>query len=141
PAGKGSHPEYTLTPQGEELMEALFVFITWGDHWLAGEAGPPMLLCHKSCKNATTAIVRCSECGERLHASETYLRPGPSARVGLCTGGGGSSPKPRRARSGSWSTSGVTRRSTWRRSQSRRWWSLPDAPGNRRKSTPWSLLD
>lgn len=73
--------EYVLTEKGRELMQALFVLISWGDRWTAGEAGPPMLLRHRACGEAVQAEVTCSACGEPLHARDVRLEPGPGARV------------------------------------------------------------
>ena len=74
--------EYVLTEKGRELIEPLLALISWGDRWLAEDAGPPMLLRHKGCGEAVEAQVRCSCCGERLHAKEVRLEPGPGLRIG-----------------------------------------------------------
>ena len=34
---------YVLTAKGSELVDLLMVMVAWGDKWLAGEAGPPVL--------------------------------------------------------------------------------------------------
>ncbi|HLQ55466.1 MAG TPA: winged helix-turn-helix transcriptional regulator [Streptosporangiaceae bacterium] len=39
--------EYVLTVKGLELSEVLMVMVRWGDKWLAGEAGPPVLHRHR----------------------------------------------------------------------------------------------
>jgi DNA-binding HxlR family transcriptional regulator len=72
--------EYHLTDKGRELVEVLLVLISWGDRWTAGRAGPPMLMRHESCGQLVGAEVTCSACGERLHAHDTRLEPGPGAR-------------------------------------------------------------
>ena len=77
--------DYVLTEKGRELMSAFLTLIGWGDRWQAGRAGPPMLLRHESCGAAVDAEVRCSHCGEPLHADEVHLEPGPGARVGRGT--------------------------------------------------------
>ena len=82
--------EYYLTQRGKELMEALLVLISWGDRWQAEDAGPPMLMRHKTCGEAVEAHATCSCCGERLHADDVRLEPGPGARSGW-----GSKPHPR----------------------------------------------
>ena len=41
--------EYRLTQMGRELSPILVALMRWGDHYLAGEAGPPTLLVHKPC--------------------------------------------------------------------------------------------
>ncbi|MGW6505919.1 winged helix-turn-helix transcriptional regulator, partial [Nonomuraea angiospora] len=38
--------EYHLTVKGAELVDLLMVMAGWGDKWLAGEAGPPVLYRH-----------------------------------------------------------------------------------------------
>ncbi|WP_049558999.1 winged helix-turn-helix transcriptional regulator, partial [Nonomuraea sp. SBT364] len=38
--------EYHLTAKGAELIDLLMVMTRWGDKWLAGEAGPPVLCRH-----------------------------------------------------------------------------------------------
>lgn len=41
--------EYTLTEKGTELCDVLLVLRRWGDKWLAGEEGPPVLNRHRAC--------------------------------------------------------------------------------------------
>ena len=41
--------EYVLTEKGAELVDLLMVMVAWGDKWLAGEAGPPVLYRHHAC--------------------------------------------------------------------------------------------
>jgi DNA-binding HxlR family transcriptional regulator len=77
--------EYMLTEKGKELMEALLVLISWGDRWAVKKDGPPMLMRHKKCGKTVRAEVTCSCCGERLHADEVRLEPGPGAREGWGT--------------------------------------------------------
>jgi DNA-binding HxlR family transcriptional regulator len=77
--------EYLLTEKGEELMQALFPLIAWGDRWAAGAEGVPMLLRHRSCGEVAAPAVTCSQCGEPLRAAEVRIEPGPGARVGRGT--------------------------------------------------------
>ncbi len=69
--------EYALTQKGEELMDVLFAVAAWGDRWMAGDAGRPALLHHRTCGEITHAEVRCAACGEALHAADTDVAPGP----------------------------------------------------------------
>jgi DNA-binding HxlR family transcriptional regulator len=71
--------EYLLTEKGSELSDVLLAITAWGDRWTAGEAGPPVLLRHKSCGELTHAELRCAHCGELLHASEVDVELGPGA--------------------------------------------------------------
>jgi DNA-binding HxlR family transcriptional regulator len=69
--------EYVLTEKGLELCEVLMAITAWGDRWTAGEAGPPVLLRHRTCGQLTHAEVRCAQCGEALHASDISFELGP----------------------------------------------------------------
>ncbi|MDF5753646.1 helix-turn-helix domain-containing protein [Spongiactinospora sp. TRM90649] len=78
-----THPlryEYTLTEKGGELCDLLLVMARWGDRWLAGEAGPPVLTRHHACGKISHVELICSECGEPMHAMDADPLPGPGAR-------------------------------------------------------------
>ncbi|MGE0734304.1 MAG: winged helix-turn-helix transcriptional regulator [Alphaproteobacteria bacterium] len=77
-----THPprnEYRLTEMGLALYPALLTMIAWGDKWLAGKAGPPLLLTHKTCGKHFHAEIRCSACDEKIYARDVLYRPGPGA--------------------------------------------------------------
>jgi len=44
--GQRTRQEYVLTPKGRDLLPAVIALMQWGDRWLAGEAGPPVVLSH-----------------------------------------------------------------------------------------------
>jgi DNA-binding HxlR family transcriptional regulator len=69
--------EYVLTQKGLEFVDVLMVMAAWGDRWTAGEAGPPVLRRHRSCGQITQPELRCSGCGEPLHAGDVDVEPGP----------------------------------------------------------------
>jgi DNA-binding HxlR family transcriptional regulator len=71
--------EYVLTAQGTELLELLMVMVAWGDKWLAGEAGPPVLYRHHGCGEISRPELRCAHCGEPMHPGDIELLPGPGA--------------------------------------------------------------
>jgi DNA-binding HxlR family transcriptional regulator len=71
--------EYVLTDKGAELLDLLIVMVGWGDKWLAGTAGPPVLYRHHACGQITHADLRCADCGEPMHADDVQLIPGPGA--------------------------------------------------------------
>jgi len=73
--------EYVLTPKGLELFEVLMVMVRWGDKWLAGEAGPPVLYRHHACGRIGHVELRCSECGEPMRATDIDVLPGPGSAV------------------------------------------------------------
>lgn len=67
--------DYVLTGKGWQLCDILLAITAWGDQWTASEAGPPALLRHRHCGHLTTAEIRCSHCGELLHAADTEVTP------------------------------------------------------------------
>jgi DNA-binding HxlR family transcriptional regulator len=71
--------EYVLTEKGAELRDLLMVMVAWGDKWLAGDAGPPVLYRHHTCGELTRVDLRCAHCGQPMHASDVDLLPGPGA--------------------------------------------------------------
>lgn len=71
--------EYHLTPKGTDLVETLMVMARWGDRWLAGDAGPPVLYRHHTCGQIGHVDPRCSHCGQPMHADNVDLLPGPGS--------------------------------------------------------------
>jgi len=59
--------------------------MTWGDRWLAEEAGPPITLHHNACGHDTQAEVVCAHCKEPLTADEVRHRMGPGYPEKLAT--------------------------------------------------------
>jgi DNA-binding HxlR family transcriptional regulator len=79
------HPprhEYRLTDRGRELCDLLTVMVRWGDRWLAGEAGPPVLYRHRACGEIAHVAPCCSVCGEPMHSTDLDVEPGPGAAAG-----------------------------------------------------------
>jgi len=67
------HParfEYHLTAAGRDLYPVIVTLMRWGDQYLAGEDGPPLVLEHH-CGHELTAQVVCQACGEPLRAGHT----------------------------------------------------------------------
>jgi len=74
------HPprdEYILTRKGADLAPVLDALRVWGDHYLAPD-GPPALLVHDDCSEAIQPVVHCSHCGERLRRGHVHMEPGPA---------------------------------------------------------------
>jgi DNA-binding HxlR family transcriptional regulator len=71
--------EYVLTEKGAELVDLLMVMVGWGDKWLAGEAGPPVLYRHHACGEISNVDLRCAHCGQPMHAGDVELLRGPGA--------------------------------------------------------------
>ena len=66
------HParfEYHLTDAGRDLYPVIVTLMRWGDHYLAGEDGPPLVLQHH-CGHELVAQVVCQACGEPLRARD-----------------------------------------------------------------------
>ncbi|MEV6875200.1 helix-turn-helix domain-containing protein [Amycolatopsis sp. NPDC051128] len=71
--------EYVLTEKGAELVDMLMAMTRWGDKWLAGKAGPPVLYRHHACGEISSVDLRCAHCGEPMHAGDVDLLAGPGA--------------------------------------------------------------
>ena len=69
--------EYLLTEKGRDFFGVIAAMSRWGDTWLAGEAGPPMVFHHESCGNDTHAEVVCAECREVLSSEDVTMQMGP----------------------------------------------------------------
>ena len=67
--------DYLLTGKGWELCDILLAISAWGDKWTMPGAGPPALIRHRPCGHLTAAEIRCSHCGELLHAADTEVTP------------------------------------------------------------------
>jgi DNA-binding HxlR family transcriptional regulator len=64
------HParyEYRLTQAGLELNPVILTLMRWGDRYLAGEEGPPLILEH-NCGHRLVPQVTCEACGEPVEA-------------------------------------------------------------------------
>jgi len=70
---------YVLTAKGSELVDLLMVMVAWGDKWLAGEAGPPVLYRHRACGQVSHVELRCAHCGASMGADDVEVLPGPGA--------------------------------------------------------------
>ena len=72
------HParfEYRLTPAGRDLYPVIVTLMHWGDQYLAGDDGPPLVLEHH-CGHRLTAQLTCQACGEPLNPRDTRVLSG-----------------------------------------------------------------
>ncbi|MEV4319941.1 helix-turn-helix domain-containing protein [Actinocrispum sp. NPDC049592] len=69
--------EYRLTPAGRDLFPAIATLMRWGDKYLAGPEGPPILLRHNDCGEITETYVACGNCGKEVSADRVTPEPGP----------------------------------------------------------------
>lgn len=74
------HPpryDYVLTDMGRDVFPVLAAIARFGDTWLAGAGGPPVVLHHTTCEHDTQAEVVCSHCREPLRLGDVTSRLGP----------------------------------------------------------------
>jgi DNA-binding HxlR family transcriptional regulator len=80
----GTRPErlrYSLTAKGEALLLSHWLLMKWGDRWLAGPEGPPLLVEHGRCGEPFVAELHCSECGGKLRPGNFSFEPDVTLRV------------------------------------------------------------
>jgi DNA-binding HxlR family transcriptional regulator len=71
--------EYVLTDQGAELCDILLIMTRWGDRYLAGDAGPPVLYRHHRCGEISHAELRCSHCNHPMGINDVEALSGPGS--------------------------------------------------------------
>jgi DNA-binding HxlR family transcriptional regulator len=69
--------EYRLTEKGRDVYPILAAMAAFGDKWLTGPEGTPLVLRHTTCDHDMHAVVTCSECGEPLDVRQVTARMGP----------------------------------------------------------------
>jgi DNA-binding HxlR family transcriptional regulator len=75
--------EYKLTARGRDLYPAIVSIMKWGDEYLAGDAGPPLLLFHQECGHHAEPTLVCSHCREPLDPRKVTPEPGPGAAASV----------------------------------------------------------
>ena len=74
------HPprsDYHLTEKGRDLYPVILALMRWGDNWLAGSAGPPVLVEHAGCGSIAQPQLTCDHCGQPLTDETTRFVRGP----------------------------------------------------------------
>ena len=66
--------EYRLTEAGRDLYPAVIAIMKWGDEYLAGDQGPPVVLRH-SCGHAADPVLVCAHCRDELDPREVTPEP------------------------------------------------------------------
>ncbi|MFD7657009.1 winged helix-turn-helix transcriptional regulator [Actinosynnema sp. NPDC059797] len=66
--------EYRLTAKGRRLAPVLMALMEWGDHYLAGEAGPPSVAEHNDCGGRVDVRLVCACCGQDVDRSDMTVR-------------------------------------------------------------------
>jgi DNA-binding HxlR family transcriptional regulator len=69
--------EYRLTAAGRDLFPAAVLLMRWGDKYLAGPEGPPLVLRHHECGELADATLTCGKCGKEITAHNVSPEPGP----------------------------------------------------------------
>jgi DNA-binding HxlR family transcriptional regulator len=69
--------EYRLTEKGREVYPVLAAMAAWGDRWLTGPEGTPLVLHHTTCDHDMLAVVTCSVCAEPLDVRHVRATRGP----------------------------------------------------------------
>ncbi|MEU0817335.1 winged helix-turn-helix transcriptional regulator [Streptomyces mirabilis] len=69
--------DYVLTEKGRDFFGVLAAMNTWGNRWLSGEQGPPVVFHHDRCGHQSDAEVVCASCKEPMTADDTHPRLGP----------------------------------------------------------------
>jgi DNA-binding HxlR family transcriptional regulator len=76
------HPpryEYRLTDKGRALFPVIAALLQWGDEWVPGPDGPPVVLVHQPCGEQMHAMLTCPTCNGEVTARNTRSIPGPGA--------------------------------------------------------------
>jgi len=69
------HParfEYHLTDAGRDLYPVIATLMRWGDKYLAGQEGPPLVLEHR-CGHQQVPELVCQACGEPLRPGQARI--------------------------------------------------------------------
>jgi len=67
--------EYRLTDEGRDLYPLIAELNRWGDRWLAGKTGPPLVTYHLACGQRLEPKITCDQCGEPANAFTTSAGP------------------------------------------------------------------
>lgn len=84
--GQRERCEYQLTERGVELFPVLVALMQWGDRWLAGKAGGPVVVRHQHCGAAVRVELRCADGHGPLSPGDTMATPGRGAKLAEGTG-------------------------------------------------------
>jgi DNA-binding HxlR family transcriptional regulator len=68
---------YRLTEKGRDVFPILAAMAAFGEKWLSGPDGPPIVLSHTACGHDMRVEVVCDHCHKPLRMRETRVRPGP----------------------------------------------------------------
>jgi DNA-binding HxlR family transcriptional regulator len=69
--------DYRLTDKGRDVYPILAAMAAWGEKWLTGPEGTPLILHHTTCDHDMRGIVVCSECNEPIEVRDVRAKAGP----------------------------------------------------------------
>lgn len=69
--------DYLLTEMATDFLPVMAAMLSWGDRWLAGEAGAPITMTHATCGHAVDAQVVCAHCSAALRLEDVQFGLGP----------------------------------------------------------------
>lgn len=73
--------DYRLTEAGRDLFGAAAMLMRWGDRYLAGPEGPPIVLRHDDCDAIADPTLVCDKCGKPVTPYNVTPEPGPGFRI------------------------------------------------------------
>ncbi|MEV4107860.1 helix-turn-helix domain-containing protein [Nonomuraea sp. NPDC049695] len=79
--GQRQRDEYRLTEKGRDLYPLLVALMHWGDKYLAGEEGAPVVLTHRDCGAPIEQYFRCADGHEVGGPREVTPVPGSGAEL------------------------------------------------------------
>jgi DNA-binding HxlR family transcriptional regulator len=71
--------EYRLTQKGLDLYPVLMSIVHWGDTYMTGNEGRPLLHRHLTCGHNFDPVQICSVCRQPVGPREVRVEPGPGA--------------------------------------------------------------
>jgi DNA-binding HxlR family transcriptional regulator len=79
--------EYRLTRRGLDTYPYALSLMRWGDDWLAGGGGPPIMLHHRTCDHQLQPLAVCGACEQEIRAEDVAIPPVGSP-MSMVAGGG-----------------------------------------------------
>ncbi|MGC5010032.1 winged helix-turn-helix transcriptional regulator [Streptosporangium sp. DT93] len=78
--GQRQRDEYRLTQMGLDLYPIMMALMHWGDRYLSGDDGPPVLVTHRGCGAPVEQYFRCADGHEISGPQEVTPLAGPGLR-------------------------------------------------------------
>ena len=72
--------EYRLTEKGLALYPVIHALVDWGDAYMSGQAGAPIIRRHKTCGHVMKQVPTCSVCGEIISPLDIIVEVGPGGQ-------------------------------------------------------------